>query len=85
MVNTAKTRRRKARKREFIPAHPDQELFTVGQFCDLERAFRPGGVRWDIFRNSARLEEIGAIKRWGRRVLIHRKKYLARGDGDAKS
>ena len=68
-------RKRKA-ERVFVPANPDQELYTVEQFCERERAFTPGGIRWKIFNQGEELEKSGALSRWGRRVLINRKKFL---------
>lgn len=72
-----KKRRRKARH-QFVPANPDQELYTVDQFCNAERAFKPGGIRWEIFNKSEELEKSGALVRVGKRVLLNRRKYLAR-------
>ena len=77
MGNEPQKRRRKARH-QFVPANPDQELYTVDQFCDAERAFKPGGIRWEIFNKSEELEKSGALVRVGKRVLLNRKKYLAR-------
>lgn len=72
-----KGRKRKA-PRVFLPASPEQELHTIEQLCDRERAFRIGGVRWMVFnRDSNGLEKSGALIRVGRRVLIDRPKFLA--------
>lgn len=44
---------------------------TVNQFCEKHKAFRPGGVRAQIFHADTNgLKESGAIVRLGRKVLI---------------
>ena len=53
-----------------------RELFTVEQFCQREPAFKVGGIRWLIFKQSEILESEGALVRLGRRVLIDRQKFI---------
>lgn len=56
----------------------EQTLFTVTQFCTAEPAFTPGGVRHAIFHaDSNGLAEAGAIVRMGRKVMIHRPRWLS--------
>lgn len=53
-------------------------LFTVPQLVNAEPALTTGGVRFDLFnRNSNGLEASGAVVRRGRRILLHRERYLA--------
>lgn len=52
---------------------------TVSQFCEKHKAFRPGGVRAQIFNaESNGLKESGAIIRDGRKVLINEFKWFQR-------
>ena len=54
------------------------DLFTIQQFCDVHRAFTPGGMRWQIFNeNTNGLSDAGAIVRVGRRVYIDEEKYFS--------
>ena len=53
-----------------------QELYTIPQFCSVEKAYTPGGVRWKIFNQADELEASGALVRDGRRVLLHRRKFI---------
>lgn len=53
-------------------------LKTVKQFCQDNRAFAVGGVRWQIFNeNTNGLAESGAVIRVGRKVLLDEDKYFA--------
>ena len=53
-----------------------RELLTVEQFCQREPAFKIGGIRWLIFKQSENLESEGALVRLGRRVLIDRHRFI---------
>jgi len=59
-------------------APPSQVLYTVKQLADAEPALGVGAIREDLFyRETNGLEESGAIVQRGRRLLIHRERYLA--------
>lgn len=59
-----------------------RSLQTVQQFCDENRAFTPGGVRWLLFNRKANgLEKSGAVVRIGRRVLIDDARFFNWIDG----
>lgn len=73
--------------RAAYPAAPTQTLYTVEQFSVAEPAHSPAALRNLIFkaepRHSSRGEipgngliECGAIIRRGRKVLIHRERFL---------
>jgi len=52
---------------------------TVSQFCEKHRAFKPGGVRAQIFNAETNgLKASGAIVRDGRKVLINEAKWFQR-------
>lgn len=54
------------------------DLLTVNQFCDVHKAFNPGGIRWQIFNEKTNgLSKSGAIIRVGRSVYINQEKYFA--------
>ncbi len=66
---------------------PRQTLYTVEQFAKAEPAFTAAGLRNLIFKASPRhsskgeipgngLIEVGAIVRRGRKVMIHRERFL---------
>lgn len=56
----------------------EQTLFTVDQLSEAERALGKGAIRHDLFhRHSNGLAESGAIVYRGRRLLLHRGRYLA--------
>jgi hypothetical protein len=55
----------------------EADLLTVSQFCAVNPAFTPGGVRWTLFSRGDELERAGAIVRIGRRVLIRPAQYVA--------
>ncbi len=68
-----------------IPPH--QTLYTVEQFAKVEPAFTPAALRNLIFKAEPRhsskgeipgngLIECGAIIRCGRKVTIHRQRFL---------
>ena len=40
------------------------ELYTVEQFCTKEPAFKPGGVRWQIFNAEENGLAADVKKRW---------------------
>ena len=53
-------------------------LFTVSQLVQAEPALGKGAVRDDLFhRRTNGLEASGAVVQRGRRILIHREKYLS--------
>ena len=67
---------------------PCPTLYTVGQFAKAEPAFSPAALRNLIFKAELRhsskgvvpgngLIESGAIVRRGRKVMIHRDRFLA--------
>lgn len=73
------------------PAHPKvspvQTLYTVEQFANVEPAFTAAALRNLIFKAEPRhsskgkiagngLIECGAIIRRGRKVMIHRERFL---------
>lgn len=69
-------------------ANPGPTFFTVGQFPKVEPAFTESSLRNAIFKAGPRMTsrgeipgngllEAGAIVRIGRKVLIHREKFLA--------
>ncbi|MEA3273908.1 MAG: hypothetical protein U9Q81_01115 [Pseudomonadota bacterium] len=56
---------------------PGQTIFNVEQLVEAEPALTVGGVRHDLFhRTTNGLEASGAVIRRGRRILLHREKYL---------
>jgi hypothetical protein len=51
---------------------------TVNQLCEKHKAFKIGGVRFQIFNEDKNgLKESGAIVRNGRKVLINEPKWFA--------
>ena len=59
-------------------SNPSPILYTVKQLADAEPALGVGAIREDLFyRESNGLEASGAIVRRGRRLLIHKERYLA--------
>lgn len=72
-----------------------QTLFTVEQFAQKEPAFTPPALRNLIFKAEPRhsttgeipgngLIECGAVIRCGRKVLIHRDRFLSWVEGRAR-
>jgi len=66
---------------------PSQTLYTVEQFARAEPAFTPAALRNLIFKAEPRqstkgeipgngLIQCGAIVRHGRKVMIHRERFL---------
>jgi hypothetical protein len=66
---------------------PTQTLFTIEQFAAAESAFTPLALRSLIFKAEPRysangiipgngLKECGAVVRIGRKVMIHRDRFL---------
>lgn len=66
---------------------PPQSLYTVEQFAKAEPAFTPAALRNLIFKAEPRysskgqipgngLLECGALVRCGRKVMIHRERFL---------
>ncbi len=53
----------------------EQNLFTLKQFIEVEKAFNLGGLRALVFSDNG-LTKHGAVIRVGRRVLINREKFL---------
>lgn len=52
-------------------------LYTVKQFSEEQRIFSEASVRNMIFlRDQNGLEESGAIKRYGRKILIDKEKFF---------
>jgi hypothetical protein len=50
---------------------------TVNQFCEKHPAFRPGGIRYQIFNEKTNgLAASGAIVRMGTKVLINEEKWF---------
>ena len=45
-------------------------LLTVHQFCEANPGFTEGGVRHAIFYKGDELESVGAVVRFGRRILV---------------
>lgn len=71
----------------FPEASPRQTLYTVSQFATAEPAFSTAAIRNLIFRAEPRhsskgqipgngLLESGAVVRRGRKVMIHRERFL---------
>ena len=69
-------------------APPQQTLYTVEQFAQVEPSFTTPALRNLIFKSQARhssegvipgngLVQSGAVVRLGRKILIHRAKFLA--------
>lgn len=57
---------------------PSPILYTVKQLADAEPALGVGAIREDLFyRKTNGLEASGAVVRRGRRLLIHRERYMA--------
>ena len=70
------------------PARREPALYTVHQFAEIEPAFTQAALRNLIFKAEPRqsskgpipgngLIEYGAIIRTGRKVMIHRERFLA--------
>lgn len=53
-----------------------QTLFTVNQLLEAEPALARGGVRHVLFHRGADLEQQGIVLRQGRKILIHREKFI---------
>jgi len=47
---------------------------TINQFCVLEPAFTPGGLRHLFFTKG---HDLPGIYRFGRKLLIHREEFMA--------
>ncbi|TCT20279.1 hypothetical protein [Thiobaca trueperi] len=53
-------------------------LYSVKQLAAAEPALSVGGLREDLFhRHTNGLEASGAVIRRGRRLLLHRERYMA--------
>ena len=50
---------------------------TIKQFCRDNPAFTVGGVRHTIFFIGPKIEEAGALVRFGRKRLINEDRWLA--------
>jgi len=50
---------------------------TIKQFCTDNPAFTVGGVRHTIFFIGPKIEEAGALVRFGRKRLINEDRWLA--------
>jgi phage tail protein X len=51
---------------------------TVNQFCEKHPAFKPGGIRYQIFNEKNNgLADSGVIVRMGTKVLINEEKFFA--------
>tara|TARA_R110000751_G_scaffold46679_1_gene104824 strand:- start:226 stop:489 length:264 start_codon:yes stop_codon:yes gene_type:complete len=50
---------------------------TIEQFCADNPAFAVGGIRHAIFHIGPKIEEAGAVVRFGRKRLINEDKWLA--------
>jgi hypothetical protein len=54
-----------------------ENLYTFKQFTDEQNLFTEGSLRNMIFkRHENGLEESGAIKRFGRKILIDKEKFF---------
>lgn len=63
---------------EATPPTEPPRIYTVNQFCDRNRAFSVGSVRWLIFNEHTNgLHKSGAIVRLGRKVLIDEACFFA--------
>ena len=51
-------------------------LVTVAQLARLEPALGVGSIRDDLFRRRAEMERAGCVVYRGRRILLHRQRYL---------
>lgn len=71
-----KRAKRKPRQAADLDVLRAADLLMIEQFCLVNPAFTPGGVRWLVFREGEKLEQSGAIARVGRRVLLRPKKFL---------
>lgn len=71
-----KRAKRKARPLGDLEALRSADLLSIAQWCVVNPAFSPGGVRWRVFKEGEKLERAGAIVRVGRRVLLRPKKFL---------
>ena len=49
---------------------------TIKQFCTDNPAFTVGGVRHTIFYIGPKIEEAGALVRFGRKRLINEERWL---------
>ena len=49
---------------------------TIKQFCTDNPAFTVGGVRHTIFFIGPKIEEAGALVRFGRKRLINERRWL---------
>jgi hypothetical protein len=57
---------------------PAPTLCTVAQLAQIEPALSAGAIRFDLFNRATNgLEASGAVIFRGRRILLHREKYLA--------
>ncbi len=53
-----------------------QTLFSVAQFCERNPAFAVGGVRSLLFYRGDDAEKVGAVCRFGKRVLIDEASFI---------
>ncbi len=55
----------------------DPILYTVAQLLKSEPALAEGGIRQDLFQRDINgLEESGAVVYRGRKILLHKQRYL---------
>lgn len=54
----------------------DRFFKTIDQFCESNPAFKVGGIRHAIFYIGPKLEEAGALVRFGRKRLINERRWL---------
>jgi len=70
-----------------LAAGPDfpakQTLFTLRQFVQAEPAWTESAMRNLIFKSGRKLEKAGALIRQGRKILIHRQRFLMALDAQA--
>ena len=62
--------------RDSLNPHPPAlpSLLSIEQFCKVESAFTPGGLRHLLFVNG---HDIPGIHRFGRRILVDRDAFIA--------
>ena len=60
------------------PTMPEPELFSVEGLVQREPYLSVGGIRNDLFHRAKNgLEATGAVVYRGRKILLHREKYMA--------
>jgi hypothetical protein len=53
------------------------DLYTINQYIEKRPCFTNGGLRYAIFHAGEELEQVGAIVRFGRKILIDDDRFMS--------